>query len=207
MSTGDLDDLATLWRADPEPAERDELEQLARQARRRGRLVDFVDLAMVVLVIGGSIFAVFAARSPLLMAAALVLIVATVWLTWKRRTIRQMTRDLVTTDRDGFLAGSIRHARANLRRNTLSLVAFPLIVPLAVLLKRAAKAGGDPQAAFTGLVEWAGSQRGLITLTVLSLMILFLLRSRHKHRAELRRLEDLRRAYEVEARRDLEAEL
>ena len=207
MSTGDLDDLATLWRADPEPAERDELEQLARQARRRGRLVDFVDLAMVVLVIGGSIFAVFAARSPLLMAAALVLIVATVWLTWKRRTIRQMSRDLVTTDRDGFLAGSIRHAKANLRRNTLSLVAFPLIVPLAVLLKRAAHAGGDPHAAFTGLVEWAGSQRGLITLTVLSFMILFLIRSRLKHRAELRRLEDLRRAYEEEARRDLEADL
>ena len=207
MSQGDLEDLAALWRDEPNAAEQEQLQQLARKARRRGRLVDYVDLAMVVLIIGGSILAAFAAKSPLLMAGAVVLIITTVWLTWKRRTIRQMTRDLITTDRDSFLAGSIRHTRANLRRNTLSLIAFPLIVPLAVLLKRAAKAGGDPHAAFTGLVEWAGSQRGLITLTILSLMILFLLRSRHKHRAELRRLEDLRRAYEDEARRDLEAEL
>ena len=206
MSTGDFDDLATLWRAEPDDAEQEQLQQLALKARRRGRLADYVDLAMVVLVIGGSIVAAFAARSPLLMAAALVLIVATVWLTWKRRRIRQMARDLVTTDRDSFLAGSIRHTRANLLRNTLSLVAFPLIVPLAVILKRAATTGGDPYAALMGLAEWASSQRGLITLSVLSFMILFLLRSRHRHQAELRRLEDLRRAYEDEARLDGEAD-
>ena len=207
MSTGDLDDLATLWRAEPDAAEQEELQRLAGRARWRGRLVDYVDLAMVALVIGGSIVAAFAARSPLLMAAALVLIVASVWLTWKRRTIRQVTRDLVTTDRDSFLSGSIRHSKANLRRNTLSLVAFPLIVPLAVILKRAATTGGDPNAVLTGLAEWAGSQRGVITLSVLSLMILFLLRSRHRHKAELRRLEDLRRAYEDEARMDGEVDL
>lgn len=207
MSTGDLDDLATLWRAEPDAAEQEELQRLAGRARWRGRLVDYVDLAMVALVIGGSIVAAFAARSPLLMAAALVLIVASVWLTWKRRTIRQVTRDLVTTDRDSFLSGSIRHTKANLRRNTLSLVAFPLIVPLAVILKRAATTGGDPNAVLTGLAEWAGSQRGVITLSVLSLMILFLLRSRHRHKAELRRLEDLRRAYEDEARMDGEVDL
>jgi hypothetical protein len=207
MSQGDLEDLAALWRDEPDAAEQEQLQRLARKARRRGRLVDYVDLTMVVLVIGGSVAAAFAARSPLLMAGALVLIVATVWLTWKRRTIRQMTRDLVTTDRDSFLAGSIRHTKANLRRNTLSLIAFPLIVPLAVLLKRAATTGGDPYAALVGLVQWAGSQRGLITLSVLSLMILFLLRSRHRQQAELRRLEDLRKAYEEEARRDVEADL
>ena len=202
MSTGDLDDLATLWRAEPEPAEREDLEQLARQARRRGRLVDVVDIAMAALLIGGSVVAVFAIHTPFLLVAAALVIAATVWLTLKRRKIRQMVRSLTTFDRRSFLESSIGNVKANLRSNLLSLIVFPLFAPVVVLLKVGARTGGDPGAMFAGLFEWASSQRGLITLSVGFLLMAFVYRARRRHRSELRRLLDLRGAYEDEARQD-----
>jgi hypothetical protein len=202
MSTGDLDDLAALWRADPDPGEREELEQLARQARRRGRLVDFVDLAMLALLVGGSIVAAFAIQNPLLLVAGAIVIVATAWLTLKRRKIRQMARSLNTADRRGFLESSIGNVKANLRSNLLSLIVFPLFAPVVVLLKVGARTGGDPGAMIVGLIEWASSQRGLITLAVGFLLMAFVYRARRRHRSELRRLLDVRSAYEDEARQD-----
>lgn len=207
MSTGDLDDLTALWRAEPDQKERKELEQLARQARRRGRLADYADIAFVAFLIGSSIVAAFASRSPLLLGAAVILIVATVWLTFKRRGIRQMTRSLNTADRRGFIDSSVRNAKANLRRNLLSLVFLPAIAPLALLVKLGSRTGGDPQAIVVGLIQWAGSTRGLITLTIMFLIIAFLVRSRRRYHAELRQLKDLQNAYEDEARRDAGGEL
>jgi len=207
MSTGELDDLAALWRVDPDPGEREELEQLARQARRRGRLVDFVDLAMLALLIGGSIVAAFAIQNPLLLVAAAVVIVATVWLTLKRRKIRQMARSLNTADRRSFLESSIGNVKANLRRNLLSLIVFPLFAPVVVLLKVGARTGGDPGAMVVVLLEWAGSVRGLITLSIGFVLMAFVYRARRRHRSELKELLHLRAAYEDEARRDAGAEL
>jgi len=201
----DLDDLALLWREEQEdPAEQRELEQLARKARSRGKLMAYTDIAWVVMLVGGSVIALFAAYSPFLLVATILIILGTVWLTWKRRSIRQMTRSLNTSDRQGFLESSIDFARGSLRRNTLSLVTFPMIVPLAVLVKVATRSGGDPQAMVAGVLAWLTSPRGIIPLTVLAVMMTFVIRARYRIRAELRRLADLSRDYEEEARRDAE---
>jgi Flp pilus assembly protein TadB len=207
MSTGDLDDLTALWRTEPEPAERKELEQLADQARRKGRLSDYADIALIGFIIVSTAVATFAAHSPLLLAAAVILILATVWLTFKRRALRQMSRSLDTADRYGFIDSSVRNVKANLRRNMLSLFVFPAIAPLALLVKMGARTGGDPHAIVDELVRWIGSARGLFTLCVLFLIMVFLVRSRQRHLAELRRLRALQHAYEDEARRDAGAEL
>ena len=204
MSKGDLEDLAALWREDPDPAGQEELEQLARTARRRGRLGDYADLALVLLIVGASIVAIFAARSPLFMAPAVLLIIATVWLTLKRRSIRHMSRMMRTTDRRSFLEDSMRSVKGNLRRNLLSLVIFPLIAPLALLSKMGTRTAGDPDAIAAALLTWAGSPRGLITMLVLVVLMAFLVRARRRYLAELRRLNDLQRAYEDEAKRDAE---
>lgn len=202
MSTGDLDDLAILWRVEPEPAEREELEQLAESARRRGRLSDYADMALVAFLVVSSIAASFAARSPLLMAVAVVLVVMTVWLTVKRRRIRQMSRGLKAKDREDYLDSSIRDVTGALRRNLLSLVFIPLVVPLAVLIKLGARTGGDPYGIAMGLMAWVGSTRGVVTVVAVSLIMIFVIRARRRQLTELGRLHELQRAYAAEARRE-----
>lgn len=202
MSTGDLDDLTALWRVEPDPAEREELERLADQARRRGRLSDYADIALVGFLIGTTAVATFAARSPLFLGVAVILIAATVWLTIKRRALRQMSRSLNTADRQGFIDSSIRNVKANLRRNMLSLIFFPAVAPLALLVKIGSRTGGDPRAIAQELINWTGSARGILTLTFVLLLMVFLLRSRQRHAAELRRLRALQHDYDDEARRD-----
>ncbi len=207
MSTADLDDLAILWRSEPEPAERKELEQLAERARRRGQLSDFADIALVAFLTVSTAVSTFASRSPLLLGGAVILIVVTVWLTFKRRALRQMSRSLDTADRHGFIDSSVRHVKANLRRNMLSLAVLPLIAPLALLVKVGARTGGDPHAIAVELIHWVGSARGIIVLSVIFLIMLSLLRARRRHLAELRRLKALRNAYDDESLRDAGAEL
>lgn len=202
MSTGDLDDLTALWRTEPDPAERKELEQLADQARRKGRLSDYADIALVGFLIVSTAVATFAAHSPLFLGAAVILIVTTVWLTFKRRALRQMSRSLDTADRQTFIDSSIANVKANLRRNLLSMIVFPAIAPLALLVKLGTRIGGDPDVIFEELIRWIGSTRGLFVLGFVFLVMVFLVRSRQRHRAELRRLKALRHAYEDEARRD-----
>lgn len=206
MSTGDLDDLTALWRVEPEPAEREELERLADKARRRGKLADVVDLALVAVLVVVSIVAAFAAQNPLLLIAAVLLIIASIWLTLKRRAIRQMAQSLSASDRSGYVESSIRNVRSNLRRNAVTLIVFPFIAPLALLVKLGTRTA-DPGEIVMGLFAWAASQRGLITLTVVFLIMAFLVRARRRHRAELRRLQELQHAYEDEARRDAQADL
>lgn len=202
MSTGDLDDLAILWRAEPEPAEREELEQLAERARRRGRLSDYADMALVAFLIVSSIVASFAARSPLLMVAAVVLVIMTVWLTIKRRRIRQMSRNLQAKDRENYIDSSIRNVTGALRRNMLSLIFFPLVVPLALLVKLGSRTGGDPQAIAAGLLAWLGSPRAAVTLATVLLIMIFVVRARRRQLMELRRLHELQRAYADETRQE-----
>lgn len=202
MSTGDLDDLAILWRAEPEPAERAELDQLAEKARRRGRLADYADIGLVAIVVVSSIVATFAAGSALLMVVAAVLIVMTIWLTVKRRRIRQMSRGLRAKGRENYIDGSVRDVTGALRRNLLSLVFIPLVVPLAVLVKAGSRTGGDPQAIAAGLIAWMGTPRGAITLAIVSLIMIFVVRARRRLLTELRRLNELQGAYADETRRE-----
>jgi UPF0716 family protein affecting phage T7 exclusion len=198
MTRPELDEFAALWH-EPGAADPEDFEGMARRARRQGRLLAYADLAWAVLLIGGTIFAGMMAPGPLTTAMALVLVVATIWLTWKRRLIRQMSRTLDTSDRRAFLASSVRNARADLRRVTLSMLVFPLLVPMALLLKVAVRTGADLDDPFGILGNWVQSPRGVITLVLLALLLGWTERSRRRIKRELRRLEDLRQAYAEEA--------
>ena len=114
-----------------------------------------------------------------------------------------MARTLDTSDRTSFLQSSVRNARANLRRVTLSLVAFPLLVPLAKFLKMSF-AGGDISEMPGILSAWAQSTRGMLTIVALGVVVAFMVRSRMRIKTELRRLEELRIAEAEGARQDAE---
>lgn len=203
MTDQEFDEFAALWQA-PDPAEQEALQALARKVRRKGKLLSYVDAALFILLAGGLVLGVATRPSAAMMTIAIPFILATMVVTWKRRAIRQMSRTLETTDRKAFLESSIRIATANLRRGTLSLTFLPLGVVLAILFKIAMRNEGripDPLAA---LAQWAGSTRGLVTMAIMTVIIAFLLRSRRRIKAELRRLKQLREEYAEEAIRNRE---
>lgn len=197
MTDPELQELSELWQQ-PDSAEVEKFQLLARKARRRGRWLAYADWAFAFAIVGGSLFAILASPGRLTTFAAIGLLVATVWLTWQRRRLRQMARTLDTTDRHSFIDSSVRSARANLRRVVLSTVAVPPFVILALLLKLSYRRGGYISDPGEVLLAWVQSPRGMITLAIIALIVALSLRSIARIKKELRSLETLRRAYEEE---------
>lgn len=197
MTDPDLQELAQLWQQQ-DAAEMEKLQLLARRARRRGRLLAYADWALAIVLVGGCLFALVGSKGSLTTISAILLLVLTVLLTWQRRKLRQMASGLDTADRQAFIKSSVRSARANLRRVTLSIIALPPFVIVALLLTKSARLGGRPFDPGQILLAWAQSTRGMISLAIFALIIGLSVRSILRIRRELRRLESLRRAYEDE---------
>jgi hypothetical protein len=175
------------------------MEAYARSARRRGRMLDYIDYAvwisLVVVFVAGS----FLSTSPLTIAFAVPLMLGLTWMTWRRRSLRQMARTLNTSDRATFLETSLRNARANLRRTAIGLASIPFVVPVAVFFKVSLRTGGGPLELWAGLVAWAQSPRSVIVISILLIIAGLTLRSMRRIKTEIGRLEALREGYEVEA--------
>jgi hypothetical protein len=202
MNRPEFDEFAALWQGEPDPLEKAQMEAYARRARRRGRLLDYIDYAVAIslfaVMVGGSLIS----TSPLTMAVAVPLIIAVTWMTWKRRKLRQMARTLNTSDRNAFIQSSLRNARANLRRSTIGLASLPLLVPVALAFKVSLRTGGGPQEVWDAFVLWAQTVRAPLTVLGLLIMAAFNLRSRRRTKAEIRRLERLQAGYEAEAEQE-----
>jgi hypothetical protein len=199
MTRPDLDEFAALWHSEPDPLEQEQMQAYARAARRRGKLLGYLDAAWAALVFTILLGGVFVSPSPLTIAIGLPLMLATIWLSWKRRQMRQMARTLNTSTPEAFVASSLANARANLRRVTISVASIPFLVPVALAFKVSMRTGGGPQEIWEALLLWTHTIRAPITLVVLLTIAAFSLRSRHRIKREMRRLEGLRRGYEAEA--------
>ncbi|HEX8241573.1 MAG TPA: hypothetical protein VF574_17685 [Allosphingosinicella sp.] len=196
-----FEDLANLWQ-DAEVGDRAAFEALARRARLKGRLLAYADFALVLLLAGGLLPGIVLAPNPMTIAAAVLLLVATLWLSWTRRRYRQMAATLNTSDPAAFVESSVAYARANLRRVNLSLILTGPLVATAIVFKAAKRSRGGLETLPQGLLEWVSEPRSWIGLAVVALVVLFMLRSRRRLRGELGRLEELRLDYEREKRRD-----
>jgi hypothetical protein len=196
-----FEDFVALW-TEQEDAEQQAFEAVARKARLQGRLLAYTDIALVVMIAGISIAGALMKPSGLMLAISLVIVASTIAITWKRRKIRQMTRTLDTSSREAFLKTSLQNARADLRRLTLSLIVFPLSLPVAVLFKVAWRHGGHLAHPLAELAAWTTSMRGVITLSIFVFLGAATIRARRKVQAELRRLNALEAEYRDEAERD-----
>jgi hypothetical protein len=195
-----FEEFADLWQ-DPDTAEQEAFEALARRARRQGRMLAYMDITLVVLLIGSTVLTTVMSPSRPIIAAALAVVAATLWLTWKRRKMRQMNATLNTGSRDDFLGSSIRIANANLRRVTLSIAFFPVMVGLGLVFNLIRHGHfGHPLSA---VEEWARSYRGMFSLTAVALVLAITIRSRGRIKAELRRLEAVRADYDEEGRHEM----
>ncbi len=195
MTDPDLMDFAELWQQEPSAEEQAMFEEAARKVRLRGRFLAYADFALAAVIVAGMILGFLLQPGAYSAAIAGLLIVATVWLSIKRRAVRQMAKTLDTTNREAFIKSSVRNANASVRRVLLSLWFLPLGALLAVLFKLNMRSGGHLENPLAALAAWAVSTRGVIGLTGLAIIIAFLLRSLRKSRAELRELEELSKAY------------
>jgi hypothetical protein len=202
MREPDFEDLADLWQ-DAEVGDREAFEALARRARRRGRLLGYADLAFVLVLLGGLLPGILLAPNPVTIAAAVLLLVATLWLSWTRRRYRQMAATLNTSDPAAFIESSIANALANLRRVNLSLILTGPLVAVAIVFKATKRSRGGLETLPQGLLEWVSAPRSWLGLAIVFLLVVAMLRSRRRLRGELGRLENLRQDYERESRRDV----
>ena len=196
MTDPDLMEFADLWQQEPTAEERAHFEEAAGRVRRQGRLLAFADVAFALVIVVGMILGFFLQPGTYSAIIAGLFIVATVWLSLQRRKVRNMARTLDTTDRQAFIASSIRNANASLRRVWLSLCFLPTFVLLAVLFKLNMRSGGHLEHPLTALASWAFSMRGVIILAGLVIISGILIRAWRKCRAELRRLRELEGAYQ-----------
>ncbi|MEO7825939.1 MAG: hypothetical protein ABIR60_02260 [Allosphingosinicella sp.] len=205
MSEPGFDDLADLWQ-DSEEGNRAAFEALARRARRKGRLLGYADLAFVLVLVGGILPSIFMAPNTITVVIAILLLTATMWLSWTRRRLRQMAATLNTSDPAAFLESSVANARANLRRVNLSLWIMAPVVAMAIGFKGSQHSNGGIENLPHGIVEWASLPRAWVGLAVVFLLTLSLFRSRRRLMGELSRLQSLRLDYEQEKRRDVGSE-
>jgi hypothetical protein len=196
-----FDDFATLW-AESEDAEQLAFEAVARKARLHGRLLAYTDVALVVMIVGISIAGALLKPSVGMVAISILMAGSTIAITLKRRKIRQMAKTLDTSSREAFLKSSLQNAQADLRRVTLSLILFPLSLPVAILFKAAWRHGGQLAHPLSELVAWTTSLRAMIVTPIFLLVWAVTMRSRLKVKAELGRLKALEAAYREEAERD-----
>lgn len=201
MTDPDLQKLADLW-TEPDGAEQEAFEALARKARLRGRILAWLNFAAVAVTVAGVVMGVFMEPGPVTMVTAIALLVTTVVVLRKRRQIKQMTRALDTASRQAFIETSIGNAAANLRRTRLSLAFFPVGVVVALFYKMSVQAGGRTELMLPAFLEWAPSPRGIITFVLLALLYAWGVRTKWRISRELRSLEELRDAYAEEARLD-----
>lgn len=197
-----FEDLADLWQ-DGEEGDREVFEAMARRARRRGRLLGYADIGLFVLLVGGVLSSVFMTPNLTSIVVAIPILVATVWVSWTRRRLRQMSRALDTSDPAGFLESCVANAKANLRRVKISLFMVPLFTVLAAVFKGSQRSRGGIEGLPRGILEWASQGRAMIVLVIIFLIFMSVLWSRRRLRAELSRLETLRQDYEEESRRDV----
>ena len=198
MTDPDLQRLADLW-TEPDAAEQEAFEALARKARLRGRILAWLDFAAVAIILGGAVLGIFMKPGAVTVGAAIALIVITVIVTRKRRQIKQMTQTLDTAGRQAFIETSISNATANLRRTRLSLAFFPVGAVIALIYKMSVRAGGNVERIPAEFLEWAPSPRGIITFVVLALLLGWGVRTARRTRRELRSLNELQAAYAEEA--------
>jgi hypothetical protein len=202
MNRPDFDEFAELWQSGPDPMEREQMQAYARAARRKGRLLGLLDYAAAFLIVVMSVGGLFITHTPLTLGVSAIIVVAIIWMTWKRRQMRQMMRTLNTSDPQAFTKSSIRIARANLRRVMFSLSALPFLVPLALAWKVGVRTGGGPQEVLDALIAWSQTIRAPIMTVVLLIVAGLSLRSRRKLKREIEQLEKLRRGYELESDQD-----
>lgn len=203
MRRPDFPELAQLWQELIEPAEQARLDTLARAIKRTARRRWALDVLFTLLGIGSLVAALAVLRpSTLWIELGFALLAALMgWLFWKRQQIAKGANALATGEPGSFFAAAIDNARAELGLSTIVLVLFPPVYAFMLLLLCAGSGvtGIDRVASFLFVER---PMRGLLHIANCLFFEALAYRACLKLRAQLRRLQQMRREWEDEEARD-----
>ena len=199
MKRADFPELAQLWQEQIDPAEQAGLETLATEIKRTARRRGWLDVLFTILGVGSLVFAlIYLQRTtpPIQLGFALLGALMVAFL-WRRRHIVKGANALATGEPDTFFAAAIANARAELGLARVGLAIFPPgCAFLLVLLSAASGVTGFDRIASLLFVE----QPMVGALQMANFLFFEALgyRSYVKLRAQLRRLERMKREWEEE---------
>ena len=203
MKRGGLPELARLWQEQIDPAEQAGLDALASEIKRTARRRGALEILFTIIGLGSIVFAlaVFRPRTLPIQLGFALLAAIMVWIYWRRRRIVAGAKALATGEPDTFFGAAIENARVELGLSAIVLAIFPPAYAfLLVLLGAASGVTGLDRIARLLFVE----QPMLGSLHLANFLFFEALsyRSYVKLRAQLRRLERMRREWEDEDARD-----
>jgi hypothetical protein len=140
----DFDDLASLWAEEPTPPERTELNTIARWVDLRGRLFEYGDLGIGILIAVAVLVALAIQPRPVTMAVGLVAAAGLLWSSWKRHQLKQQVVAMLDVDdRTDLLDRQIRRVTTSLHHALLGLFAAPPVFLLFAMLTQSLFQGGS----------------------------------------------------------------
>jgi hypothetical protein len=199
MTEIDLDRLGDVWRAQPDPAEIEQLRHAAEAVRRRARWGQLADFWLAMLV-SGVILALVIVNPQL--KTALVggfIILYLLYSTVRQRRLRAIELTALTGSTERMLDQSIERAEAAAKRSRLSLImsgpALLLGLGFAAALDRGT---GQSPLQKLNTIPWVGTIAVPALVIALAVAALYVLRTNINSRREIERLKSLRDAYQAE---------
>ncbi len=199
MSEIDLDRLGDVWRAQPDPAEIEQLRHAAEAVQRRARWGQLADFWLALLV-SGVILALVIANPELktgLVGGFVILYL--LYGTVRQRRLRAVELQTLTGSTERMLDQSIERAEAAAKRSLISLIgtgpALLLGLGFAAALDRGA---GESPLQKLSTIPWVGTVAVPAMVIALAVALLHQLRTNIRSRREIERLKSLRDAYRAE---------
>ena len=199
MSDIDLDRLGDVWRAQPDPAEIEQLRHAAEAVQRRARWGQLADFWLAFLVSGVILALVIA--SPQLKTSLVggFIILYLLYSTVRQRRLRAIELTTLTGSTERMLDQLIERAEAAAKRSRLSLI----MTGPALLLGLGFAAALDRETRQSPLqklstMPWVGTFAVPVLVVALVVASLHLLRTNIRSRREIDRLKLLRNAYRAE---------
>jgi hypothetical protein len=199
MTEIDLDRLGDVWRAQPDPAEIEQLRHAAQVVQRRARWGQLADFWLA-LVVAGVILALVIANPQL--KTGLVggfVIIYMLYSTARQRRLRAIELQTLTGSTERMLDQSIEQAEAAAKRSRMNLIltgpALLLGLGFAAVLDRA---GGPSPLQKLNTLPWVGMFAVPALVVALAVASLYSMRTNIRSRREIERLKSLREAYRAE---------
>lgn len=199
MSEIDLDRLGDVWRAQPDPAEVEQLRRSAEAVRRRARLGQIADfwLALLVSVVVLALIISNPTVATGMVGGAAILLM--LYSTVRQRRLRRLEFATLSGSTEHMLDQSIARARATIRRARFNLLTTPLGLPLGIALGAALDRGQR-----SDIYQRMTSEPSIAALVAIALLVAaaaicaYLVHVLRTTRRELEMLTQMREAYEEE---------
>jgi hypothetical protein len=187
---------AALWREQIDPEELAELQSVATKIKRTAGWRWLVDYVLALIAAGMVCMAIWRYPGPALFELFLALLLPPAfWHVWKRHQITRASRAIAVDDPRRFFEAAIENVRAEINLSTLSAwMGLPVFVVVCALT--VATRGFDHMYMAVRDIFTLASVKTTVFTAVVILVLLLLLRDNLRLRAQLRRLEAMRREWE-----------